>query len=387
MTTRWPSLVEFRRERLDLDPEYARLRAKAPVTRITLADGGRAWLVTGWEEARQVYSDPRFSRALAVADGEPTFIIDMDPPEHTRVRRTVAGAFTHRRVERMRPRVRELTAGLLDGMAAGGEPADPVQRLSLPLPVTVICELLGVPIEDRERFQSWSEAFLSVTAHTPEQIQDARRNLDGYLAGLIERRRAEPAADLLSALAGEDGLSERELVHLGVALLVAGHESTASQITNFAYTLLSRPERWRRLAGDPDLLPAAIEELLRYTPLGSETGLPRIAAQDVTLGGAAIGAGDTVLVARPAASRDPAVFADPDDLVLDRADNPHLAFGHGLHHCVGAHLARLELRAAFGGLLERFPGLRIAVPEAELRWKTGLVMRGPTALPVAWTAP
>ncbi|MFC6929514.1 cytochrome P450 [Actinomadura yumaensis] len=205
----------------------------------------------------------------------------------------------------------------------------------------------------------------------------------------MDRRRAEPSGDLLSALVHardeEGGLDEDELVNLGVGLLIAGYETTAGQIANLAYTLLSRPERWARLAADPDLLPTAVEELLRFVPLGSDTGMPRVAARDVELGGVRIAAGDVVHVARAAANRDESVYTDPETLVLDRADNPHLAFGHGIHHCLGAHLARLELTAALGGLLRRVPALRLAVREDELRWKEGLAVRGLRELPVTWT--
>ncbi|MFC6884574.1 MULTISPECIES: cytochrome P450 [Actinomadura] len=388
---RWPSHEEFVRERLDLDPGLRRLREAAPVSRITLADGEEAWLVTGWEEARRVLSEPVFSRAAAVGAAEgnaPTFLIDMDPPDHTRVRRHVVRAFTHRRVQAMRPRVEGVAGRLLDGVEARGRPVDLVEEFALPLPVTVICELLGVPMGDRRRFQRWSDAFLSVSAYSDDEVRDAQRSLDAFLAELVERRREEPEDDLLSALVhlrDEDGgLDERELVHLGVGLLIAGYETTATQISNFAYVLLTRPEQWERLRRDPGLLPGALEELLRFVPLGSETGLPRVATRDVRLGGVLVRAGDTVMAARTAASRDEKVFGDGERLDLGREENPHLAFGYGLHHCVGAHLARLELQVAFSALLRRFPGLRLAVPEPEVRWKDGLVVRGPAALPVTW---
>ena len=385
------------RDRLDLDPVYRRLRAGGPVTRVRLPDGSSGWLVTGWAEARRVLADPVFSRERAVgrsgAARRETFLTDMDPPEHTRVRRHAVRTFTHRRVQRLRPRVREVVAGLLDAMEAAGPPADLVQALSLPLPIRIIGELLGVPEQDRDRFQGWSDAFLSVSAHTPEQVREAHAALDAYLTELIARRRAEPSGDLLSALVharddlGPDagGLSEDELVALGVGLLVAGYETTAGQITNLTFTLLTRRGLWERLAALPELPPAAVEELLRYVPLGADTGMPRVATADVELGGVTVRAGETVLVARPAANRDPSAFPDPEDLVLDREDNPHLAFGHGIHHCLGAHLARLELNEALGALLRRFPSLRVAVPEDELRWKTGLSVRGLHDLPVTWT--
>ncbi|MEU5882421.1 cytochrome P450 [Spirillospora sp. NPDC047279] len=385
---------EFTTDRLDLDPHYGWLREHHPVSRIRLRGGADAWLVTRWEDARRVFADPVFSRARAGGmpfgpqDRAPS-IADMDPPEHTRVRRLALTAFTHRRVRLMRPRVEQIVAGLLDGMAAHGAPADLVGHLALPLPVTVICELLGVPAGDRDRFTSWSDAWLSVSAHTPEQMAESGRQLDAYLGGLIAQRREEPAGDLLSALAHlpDDeggGLSEAELLSLSTTLLVAGYETTAGQIANITYTLLDQRHHWDRLVAEPDLLPAAIEELLRLLPLGATPGLPRVATADVELGGVKIRAGETVVVARTAASRDEEVFAQGDTLDFDRADNPHLAFGHGVHHCLGAHLARLELQVALGALLARLPGLRLAVPKDELRWKDGLAVRGLRQLPVTW---
>ncbi|MFG2007224.1 cytochrome P450 [Spirillospora sp. NPDC048911] len=393
MTSR-PSAGDFSRDRLELDPELGRIRRGAPVARVRLADGTDGWLVTGWAEARQVLADPAFSRARAV--GRPrgalrreTFLTDMDPPEHTRVRRQAVRAFTHRRVRELRPRVEEITDWLLDRMELDGAPADLVERLALPLPVTVICELLGVPPADRFRFQGWSDAFLSVSAYAAADVAAAQESLDAYLGELIARRRAAPADDLLSALVhahDEDGeLTSTELIDLGIGLLIAGYETTAGQITNLAYTLLTRRDDWLRLAGRPDLLPGAIEELLRFVPLGSDTGMPRVATRDIELGGVLICEGDTVLVARAAANRDERVFPDGETLVLDRAENPHLAFGHGIHHCLGAHLARLELQVALGALLARFPTLRVAVPEPELRWKQGLSVRGLHRLPVTWS--
>ncbi|KAB2340225.1 cytochrome P450 [Actinomadura rudentiformis] len=384
---------EFTVDRLDLDPHYGWLRENRPVSKIRLRNGVDAWLVTRWEDARRVFADPVFSRAQAGglpfgARGKALSIADMDPPEHTRVRRIALSAFTHRRVQQMRPRIEQIAAGLLDDMAAHGAPADLVEHLALPLPVTVICELLGVPADDRDRFTEWSAARLSVSAHTPEQMAEAAAQLDAYLGELIAQRRTDPAGDLLSALAklpaDGDGLSSAELLSLATTLLVAGFETTASQIANFTYTLLDQRHHWERLVAEPDLVPAALEELLRLLPLGATPGLPRVATADVELSGVRIRKGDTVVVARTVASRDESVFANGDTLNFDRPENPHLAFGHGIHHCLGAHLARLELQVTFGALLARFPDLRLAVPKEELRWKDGLAVRGLRELPVTW---
>jgi len=385
---------EFTIERLELDPYYEWLRAHRPVSKMRLRDGREAWLVTRWEDVRRVLADPLFSRALAGGlpfgpDRRESSLTELDPPEHTRVRRHVLIAFTHRRVQALRPRVEQIVQGLLDTMQERGAPADLVQRLALPLPVTIICELLGVPAGDRDRFAAWSDGVLSVSAYSPKQMAACYENLRAYLGGLIAQRRDTPQDDLLSALVqirGSDGgLSDAEVLTLGTTLLVAGYETTAGQITNLTYTLFHHREHWERLVAEPELVPSAIEELLRYVPLGATYGLPRVATADVELSGVLIRKGDVVVTARTAAGRDESVFRHGDTLDFDRAENPHLAFGHGIHYCLGAHLARLELQVAIGGLLKRFPNLRLAVPEEELRWKDGLAVRGLRALPVTWS--
>nr|WP_243774858.1 cytochrome P450 [Actinomadura barringtoniae] len=330
---------------------------------------------------------PRLTEAGTVS--RPDSMVSMDPPQHTRLRGLIAKAFTPRRLEQTRPRIQQIADGLLDRMAEAGPPADLAEQLALPLPVTVICELLGVPEPDHERFQAWSEAFVSTTAHTGEEIRAAAAALDGYFSELVARRRAEPADDLLSALIQardvDDKLTERELVSLSTGILVAGYETTAGQIVNFTYTLLTHRDQLDLLRANPALLPNAIEELLRFVPLNnSSAALPRVATEDLELGGAAIQQGDVVLVARPSANRDESIFDAPDRLDLAREPHPHLAFGYGPHHCLGAQLARIELQVALGALFERFPDLRIAVPEDGLDWKSGLMVRGLRGLPLAW---
>lgn len=394
--SRWQHQEEIPGVRLDVDPAVAGRNGTRPVDRISLSDGSPAWLVTGWAEIRELFTHPSLSRTLATGlrekGVEPTFMLDMDPPHQSRIRSRAVGAFTHRRMERLRPRSEKVADELLDAMAAEGEPGDLVGQYAQPLPLTVMCDLLGVPAEDRAVLHPWSEVLLSLTAHTQEEIDAACAGLDVYMAELIRRRRARPADDLISALvhdprqSGDDPLSEDELVHLGVSLLVSGFPATASQITNFGYTLLSDRRLWCRLCDDPELLPRAVEELLRFVPLGSDAGLPRVATEDLEIGGQLIRAGETVMVSRPSANRDAAVFPRPDEIDLTRADNPHLAFGYGIHHCLGVHLARMELQVALGRLLARFPDLRIAVPDEELVWRGGLVVRGLRELPVAWTA-
>ncbi|WP_433655665.1 cytochrome P450 [Nocardia sp. CA-128927] len=383
--------------RLDMDPLFAKLRREEPVSRVQLPYGDEGWLVTRYADAKLVLADPRFSRAVTVDrediprttpnPSRQNSLLSMDPPEHSRLRKLVAKAFTSRRVEQLRPRAQEIVNERLDEIESAGPVADLVQSLALPLPVTVICEMLGVPTQDQHRFRDFSDTVLSTTAHTPEQIDDARAALEAYLAEVVAQRRERPADDLLGALVAardnDDRLSEDELVNLGIGLLIAGHETTANQIANFTYVLLSEPRHWELLRGRPELVPGAIEELLRYVQLGSGGSFARVATEDVELSGVTVRAGESVIVNTQAANRDEGVFGNSDELDLTRNNNPHMAFGHGVHHCLGAQLARLELQVALGSLLQRFPTLHLAVPFEEVPWKTGLLVRGPKALPVS----
>lgn len=384
--------------RLDMDPLYARLRREEPVSRVELPYGGQGWLVTRYEDVRTVLADPRFSRAATVgredvpratpAPAPADSLLSLDPPEHSRLRKLVAKAFTGRRVAELRPRTRQIVDEKLDAMERAGAPADLVQGFALPLPVTVICEMLGVPAAEQHRFRDFSDAILSTTAYTREQIEAARSSLEGYLAEQVALRREQPTDDLLGALVAarddEDRLSEKELVNMGVGILIAGHETTANQIANFTYVLLTQREYWDQLRTDPDLIPGAVEELLRHTQLGAGGGQPRVATEDVVLSGVTVRAGEAVFVHTQSANRDESVFDDPETLDLTRQHNPHIAFGYGAHHCLGAQLARIELQVAMQALLERFPTLHLAVPVDEVPWKSGLLVRGPKELLVAW---
>ncbi|GAB3155237.1 cytochrome P450 [Micromonospora sonneratiae] len=384
-------------DRLNLDPTYAELRREQPLIRIRLPYGEDAWLATRYADVKTVLGDLRFSRAAAIGRDEPRStpqliqdgILTMDPPDHTRLRKLVAKAFTARRVEQLRPRAQRIADELIDRMVATGPPADLVEHFATPLPIRVICELLGVPFADQGRFHTWSEAIVSTTSLSPEQIDEYLGNLHAYMADLIAQRRHEPADDLISALVrardeNADRLTETEMVTLAAGLLAAGHETTVTQISNFGYVLLTHPVELARLRADPGLIPNAVEELLRYVPLGAASAFARYAKEDVELGGVLVRAGEPVLGALASANRDETVFAEPDRLDLTRESNPHIGFGHGVHHCVGAQLARMELQVALGSLVDRLPGLRLAVPEPELAWKSGLLVRGLSALPVTW---
>ncbi|MEU4741463.1 cytochrome P450 [Actinosynnema sp. NPDC023658] len=381
---------------LEINPTYFELQRDEPVARVRLPYGGEGWLATRYEDVKTVLADPRFSRAAVMEPGAdvprtlPTMptetnILSMDPPDHTRLRKLVAKAFTARRTEQLRERAQEIVDGLLDKMEAQGPPADLVESLAMPLPITIICDMLGVPFEDRGDFRAWSEAAVAITAFTHDEIMAAQQSLRGYISGLVARKRAEPTDDMLSVLVAardnDDRLSEEELVSFGVTLLVAGHETTANQIGNFVFQLLRMPDRLGELRADPSLVPAAIEELLRFTALGGSAGFPRIAVEEVVLSGVTIKPGEAVFVNNVTANRDPSVFENPHELDFHREHNPHIMFGHGVHHCIGAPLARMELQVAIGTLIKRFPGLEQA---GEVRFKKGRLIRGPQSLPVRW---
>ncbi|MCX4474676.1 cytochrome P450 [Micromonospora sp. NBC_01655] len=383
-------------DRLNLDPRYARLRREEPLIRVRLPYGEPAWLATRHTDVRTVLGDARFSRAAAVGRDEPRNtprqiqggILSMDPPDHTRLRRLVARAFTARRVEELRPRTRQIADELVDGLLAAGPPADLVAHLATPLPIRVICDLLGVPVTDQDKFHTWSEAIVSTTSLGVEQAERYIDNLIAYMGELIAQRRQEPTDDLIGAMVrardADDRLSEEEVVQLAAGLLAAGHETTVTQIPNFVYVLLHHPGEWARLRADRSLVPRAVEELMRFVPLGATAAFARYPKEDVEVGGVLVRAGEPVVVSIASANRDETVFPDADRLDLGREVNPHLGFGHGVHHCVGAQLARMELQVVLDTLLDRLPGLRLAVPESELPWKSGLLVRGLTAMPVAW---
>ncbi|RLU82307.1 cytochrome P450 [Streptomyces griseocarneus] len=378
---------------LALSESYEAARRSDGLLRVRLEHGEPAWLVTRYADARLVLGDRRFSRAAAAAHDEPRRtpgrrepgLLGMDPPDHTRLRTLVSKAFTVHRVEKLRPTVRALAERLLDDMVAAGPPADLVERFALPLPVAVICRMLGVPVEDEGRFRVWTDASLSTSALTSEQMAVTRDEFRAYMSGLIAAHRARPADDLMTALIEardvEDRLSELELIDLCDGLLTAGHETTASQIPNFLWTLLEHPEEFARLCADPGLVPAAVEELMRFVPIGVGASFARYATEDVEVGGTLVRAGEPLLVAVGAANRDALRFSEPESLDLGREGNQHLGFGHGVHHCLGAPLARLELQEALRAIVLRLPGVRLA---GDVRWKSEMLVRGPRSMPVRW---
>ncbi|MFI5981923.1 cytochrome P450 [Streptomyces sp. NPDC051555] len=378
---------------------YARLRAAGPVHRATVyADEFEpSWLIVGHDEARQALNHPalskdwrtsgQFSDALVTAAN--ANMLESDPPHHTRLRRLVARAFTGRRIEALRPRVQQVTDELLDAMAARPErTADLIAALAFPLPMTVICELLGVPDMDRERFRFWSNEIVAPTA-AGSGDGSAHRALSAFLADLVEAKAKAPGEDLLSELIrtrDEDGdsLSPDELIGMAFLLLVAGHETTVNLISNGVRALLAHPDQLAALRADYDgLIDGAVEEMLRYDgPVQNSTY--RYAREDLEIGGTLIAAGATVVVSLASADRDPGRFADADTFDVRRAPHGHLAFGHGLHFCIGAPLARMEGKIAVRSLLERFPDLAEDPAGGPPVWLGGSLMRGVTRLPVSW---
>ncbi|MDR7278877.1 cytochrome P450 family protein [Catenuloplanes atrovinosus] len=380
--------------RADPHAVYRAMREEAPVHRVELAGGVEAWLVTRYDDAKAALTDPRLvkgvlhpPRRMDLPDDVHSSIthhmLSADPPDHTRLRRLVSATFTPRRIEALRPRITALTAELLDAMDGLGA-ADLIETFAFPLPIAVISELLGVPMEDREAFRSWSNLVTSPGDRRAEAPR-AVIALHGYVQELITQKRKAPGDDLLSAMIavreGGDRLTEEELSSTVFLLLIAGHETTVNLIANGVYRLLSERDRWEELRARRELLPSAIEEFLRFdSPV--QTSTVRISAQPLTIGGVDIPAGRVVMVSLLSANMDGARYPDPEQLRLSRTGTPHLAFGHGIHYCLGAPLARLEAQIAFTGLLDRFPNLRMTVSPAELTWRPGTLIHGLEALPV-----
>jgi cytochrome P450 len=357
--------------------------------------------VTRYEDVRALLADPRLAKngnrigeliahhstASGTGSGFPaglvTNVVNSDPPDHTRLRNLIGREFTGRRVAELRPRVEEIVDGLLDEMASHGE-VDLVQSFSLQLPIAVIGELLGVPQDDRKDFFGWADTLYGGTA-APEALGKAYMAVVDYLTKLCAAKRDSPAGDLLTALVQardqEDRLDEQELVSMALLLLVAGHETTSKQLTNSVLALLLDPGQLAKLRADPTLLPNAVEELLRYEGPAVSASM-RFTTEPVSVGGVVIPEGELVMLSLGSGNRDPEKFPDPDRLDLTRSTSGSLAMGHGIHHCVGAALARLELEVAVGRLLIRFPDLALAVDPSDVEWVVNAFFRGPVVLPV-----
>lgn len=376
----------------------AELVAIGPVHRVTLPDNAEAWLITGYEEAREALHDPRLIKGNAAQEAlsrgrlppdvftaVARHMLNCDPPDHTRLRRLVSAAFTRHRIDELAPRIQQITDQLLDEMS-GAEQIDLIAEFAYPLSITVICELLGIPQQHHTEFREWSAVIVTGTMTQSDEFIVVSTALAGYLRGLVAAKRADPADDLLSAMVtvrdGADSLSEDELTSMGFLLLLAGYETSANLIGNGVHALLTHPEQLALLRARPDLLPAAVEEVLRFDGPAQVASF-RQTREPVQIGDVTIPADRIVIIGLLAANRDPARVAEPDVLDISREHNPHLAFSHGIHHCLGAPLARLEGRITLGTLLARFPRLRLAVPAEQLDWQPGMLINGLSALPVA----
>ncbi|MEU6668535.1 cytochrome P450 [Streptomyces sp. NPDC046727] len=381
----------------DFDPVLSDLMAEGPVTRVRLPNGeGWAWLVTRYDDVRRVTNDPRFSREAVLGKRQvtrlaPHFIPDrgavgfLDPPDHTRLRRSVAAAFTAKGVERLRKQARVMLDELIDALLRDGPPADLTAAVLGPFPIAVICELMGVPAGDRHSMHAWTQLILSA-AHGKEASERAKREMAAYfsdLIGLRENSTGEDVASLLGTAMGRGEITLDQAVGLAVLLQIGG-EAVTSNSGQMFHLLLTRPELVERLRAEPGIRPRAIDELLRYIPHRNAVGLSRIALADVRIGGVRIRAGDPVYVSYLAANRDPDVFPDPDTIDFARSPNPHVAFGFGPHYCPGGMLARLEEELLMDALLDRVPGLRLAVAPDRVPFRKGALIRGPEALPVTW---
>ncbi|WP_062435517.1 cytochrome P450 family protein [Herbidospora daliensis] len=381
---------------------YQALRAEGPVVQVVMPNGIRMWLVTRYADAREALADPRLrkdaaalrealQRAVTTPDARvqpaelASHMLNSDPPDHTRLRRLVSKAFTPRAVERLRPRVEEIAAGLLDGM--DGE-VDLIDAFAYPLPMTVICELLGVPERDRDDLRAHLRGLLERPFRAGDDPTERDRRIGGLVdrfSALIEEKRARPGDDILTGLVQardqEDKLDDVELISTCFLLFLAGHETTVNLIGNAVLALLTHPDQRAELIGNPGVIDDAVEEFLRYDgPLNFAP--QRVTGEDVTIAGVTIPKGELVAVALSAADRDPAEFPEPDRLDLTRDDGPHLAFGHGIHYCLGAPLARLEARIALARLFERFPEMSLAAPASELSWRPLPLLRALDRLPV-----
>ncbi|MGJ6963988.1 cytochrome P450 [Streptosporangium sp. G11] len=384
--------LHMRRQEFDPDPELAVAREQPGLQRVSTPYGTQAWLVTRYDDVRDVLRNAELFSYASGVNLPPMSeeqakrlragaLLLMDPPDHTRLRRMLTPEFTMRRIRRLEPRVREIVADHLDAMERTGTPVDLVSRFATPIPSLVICELLGVPYEDRDEFQALSVAILDFNRPAEERGK-AQVGLSAYMAGLVGRARVEPGEDLIGMLVREHGddLSNDELVGIGGLLLIAGHETTANMIGLGTLALLRHPEQLDRFREDPAKVDGVVEELLRWLTIIHQ-GATKMATADTEIAGVPIAKGDIVVVSLPAANRDPALTEDPDRFDIERPDLAHVAFGYGAHHCIGAPLARMEMRIAFSALFERFPGLREA---GEPEFRSFNVVYGLSAFPVAW---
>ncbi|MEY9891969.1 cytochrome P450 [Catenulispora sp. MAP5-51] len=389
----------FPHDHLTPSPAYAERRASCPLGRVRLPSGHAAVLLVTHPDIAAALADSRLSHTVTGPDAprstvQPSFFNDprsmntMDGEPHLRIRRIVASAFTPRAVDRRRPAMEQAAAGLLDTMERAGAPTDLIADYCFPLPVLIICRLLGVPERDALRFRDWSTAFLSAADMSVEERMGRIGEFAAYIAGLLARHRATPGTDLvddlIAARDGSDRLSEDELAYLTTSLIAGGNETTANSLGRAVLALLSEGrEAWEQLVADPSLIPAAVNELLRHNVLGPGASL-RIATEDVALPSGTITAGEVVAIVGVSGQHDEQVYPEPERLRFDRTTPAELAFGGGPHYCLGAHLAKAELQIGLRLLIERFPKLRLTVDPADLRFTDGEILSSLIELPVSW---
>ncbi|WP_432174893.1 cytochrome P450 [Streptomyces sp. Tue6028] len=381
----------------DFDPVLAELMREGPLTRIRLPHGEEdwAWLATRYDDVKMITNDVRFSRAEASVRQftrlaphfapRPGALAWADQPDHNRLRRAASTAYTVSAVRRLRPRAQEMLDELVDAMVQDGPPADLVERVLEPFPISVVCEVMGVPADERRKVHDWTREIIS-TAGGAEASERAKKGLFGWIAQAVRDRGDSDGQDVLSLLgaavkSGE--LRHEEAVSVAGPLQIGGEALTNNSGQMF-FLLLTRPELLERVREDPASRPAVVEELLRYIPHRTAVGLPRIALEDVEIGGVRVSKGDPVYVSYLAANRDPSVFPDPDLIDVDRDAGAHMAFGNGPHYCTGAVFSRMQIELLLDTLLERLPGLRLAVPPDEVPFRRRTMIRGPEALPIAW---
>lgn len=387
--------------RLEPTPLYATLRSEEPVARVRPPHGEDAWLVTRYESVKTVLHDPAFSRVAAVnhPEGIPrvspraprvNLLSASDPPDHGRLRLLVAGTFTKRRSAQYRPRSEEVANELIEDLIAAGPPADLVAGFVKPYPILSFSEILGLPREECQRAKAWTEPLLSSEA-TAAEVAAAHDRIDEYLTGLLDRRRRHPEDDLLTGLVqlqdSTKDYTDDEILALVSSMLVNG--TLTSQLASSIYALLVHPDQLAWLRDHMDRMPQAVDELLRFAPLGPNApaaaqGHVRYTLRDIDIDDITVHAGDWVVPAIASANRDEQIFANPDEFDLTRTHNPHIAFGFGTHHCPGAPFSRMQLQVAISAILHRFPRLELAVPEADVPWRTKHATRAPAMLPVTW---
>ncbi|MEU1300646.1 cytochrome P450 [Streptomyces shenzhenensis] len=384
---------------LDFDPVLADLMNRDKPVRIRLPHGDAdAWLITSFDSVKQVTTDHRFSRAGIIGRDYPRMTPEpivspesinvMDPPQSSRVRHLASQAFTQQHVETMRPRIVRLADQLLDDMEQQGPPADLVQRLSDPLPQQTVLDLLGIERDEWPRIQKSLHQLLVVGEGNKDAAANAKAELTACFAELVEQRRTSPGTDIISAMAaareGQEQLDDKELAVMTLVLALSGQDTATCEISDIMFLLLTRPELMEYVRSRPGKLPDVLHELLRYIPFRKGVGIPRVALEDVELDGVLIRAGEYVHVSYLTANREPERYPDPHVIDVDRPNTPHMTFGWGGHRCIAMPLAMAELEVAIGRLLERFPGLRLAVAPQEVKWDTATIRRFPLELPVAW---